>query len=309
MHDIIIIGGGPAGLTAIHYALRKRLDALLVGNQLGGKTTYHLELPFNEPAQPILGADIVRQFRAQVEALGFPLHEGTAERIEQADGNFTVHLSDGSQANARSIVIATGAQPVPMGIPGEETFLGRGVSYSSISYAPLFHHRTVAVIGEAKVGLRATAELAAYANQVHLVTAATFDPEWPLVNLLRQHSGVTLHSEATPLAIEGDEYARSLSFERAGETSKLLVDGIFIEQPLRPNTQMVAHLIDLDERGRIEVNERNETSLPGCFAAGDVTATYGEQVVIAIGEGAKAALSAIEYLIHKGHLYPQLTQA
>jgi thioredoxin reductase len=309
MHDIVIIGGGPAGLTATHYALRKRLDALLISDQLGGKTNYHLELPFNEPRQPILGADIVRQFRAQVEALGFSLVKSRAERVDHEDRIFTVHMDDGHAAQARSLIVASGTMPVPMGIEGEESFLGRGVSYSSVSHAPLFHHRTVAVIGEAGAALRAAAELAAYANQVHLVTRAKLDPTLPLVQLLRQQSGVSMHPEANVLAIEGDNYARSLRCEQDGEHRTLSVDGIFIEQPLRPNTQMVADLVELDEQGRIEVNERNQTSLPGCFAAGDVTATYGEQVVIAIGEGAKAALGAVEYLIHDGHLYPELTDA
>lgn len=305
MHDIAVIGGGPAGLTATHYALRKRLDALLISDLLGGKTNYHLELPFSEPPQPILGADIVRQFRAQIEALGFPLEEQRVEHIATSEGRFQVQLTDGQQVEAKVVIVASGAQPVPMNIPGEVTFLGRGVSYSSISYAPLFHHRTVAVVGDPEVALRATAELAAYANQVHLVTTSAIDQDRPIVGLLNRQSGVFLHGEARPLAIEGDEYARRLTFEQEGKTRTLDVDGIFIEQPLRPNTDMVAHLIDLDKRGRIIVNERNETSLPGCFAAGDVTATYGEQVVIAIGEGAKAALSAIDYLIRDGHLYPE----
>lgn len=303
MHDLIILGGGPAGLTAIHYALRKRLDALLVSDQLGGKTNYHMELPFNPPPQPILGADIVRQFRAQVEALGFALRETRAKAVIQHTDGFSVELEDGGQEQSRALIITTGAQPDPAGIPGEHQYLGRGVSYSSISHAPLFHHRTVAVIGQPDAGLRAAAELAAYANQVHLLSSGPFPPDSPMLPILERQPGVSFYRDAQPVAITGDDFARSLSYQQAGETKQLAIDGVFIERPLLPNTQIVDGLLQLDERGRILVNERNETSLVGCFAAGDVTATYGEQVLIAIGEGAKAALAAIEFLTQRGFLY------
>lgn len=298
MYDLIVVGGGPAGLTATIYAIRKRLNVLLVSTDLGGKTNFRLELPGVEVYQVIRGIDIVNKFRSELEYLDFARHMEPVERIGRHQDAFAVHTKGGGEILAKAIVVASGTQHQRLNVPGEKEFLMRGLCYSALSYAPLFIDKTTVVIGDGDLALRASAELATVAEHTHLVG--------PTHNLLASNLGKKLRAAPNVTILEGyrvteilgKDYAERVVAEGPeGQKVEVGADGTFIEMALIPNSEMVADLVDLDAQGRIKVDSRNRTSVPGIFAAGDVSDTYAEQVLVAVGEGAKAALSAYEYLL------------
>jgi len=298
MYDLIIIGGGPAGLTAAIYAIRKRLNVLLVSENLGGKTNYHLDLPDVEGYQVIRGVEVVNKFKSELEYLDFAHHLERVDRVEKTGDNFVVHTVGGGELLARAVILATGSRQQWLNVPGEREYLSKGLCYSALSYAPLFIEKDTVVIGEDDLALRSAAELATVAHHVHVVGPSAQALLTPLGKKLETAVNVTLLPDYKVKRVEGNGYCNTVIVENVrGEEMKIAADGTFVEVGLRPNSQPVAELVDLDERGFIVVDAYSRTSLPGIFAAGDVTNIYAEQVLVAVGEGVKAALSAYEYLL------------
>ncbi|HEX6271253.1 MAG TPA: FAD-dependent oxidoreductase [Anaerolineales bacterium] len=298
MYDLIIIGGGPAGLTAAIYAIRKRLNVLLLTKDLGGKTNYRLALPWVQDYQVIRGLEVVNKFRSELEYLDFARHIEAVEKVSQENGGFAVTTKGGAELQAKAIIIATGARQVRMGVPGEKEFTMKGLCYSALSYAPLFIEKTTIVVGDHELALRSAAELSTVAKQVYLVCSDESALETPVGHKLQTAENVTILKDFNVVEVQGDEYARRLRLkDPTGTIIDYEADGMFVEKALAPNSDFVRDLVKLDERGRIIVDGANQTSVPGIFAAGDVTNNIAEQVLIAVGDGAKAALSAYEYLL------------
>lgn len=298
MYDLIIIGGGPAGLTAAVYALRKRLNVLLVTRDLGGKTNFHLSLPWIEEYQVIRGLEVVNKFKSELEYLDFARHLEPVEKVLRKGDTFVVKTNGGGELETRAVIIATGVRQLRLKVPGEKEYMMRGLCYSALSYAPLFIDRTTVVVGDGDLALRSAAELSTIAQRVYLVSSPGKPPASPLEHKLRAASNVTVLEGHEVVEVKGDEYARSVVLkDPSGKLTELNADATFIEMALIPNSQMVADLVELDDQGRIRVDCGNRTNVPGVFAAGDVTSGFAEQVLIAVGEGAKAALSAFEYLL------------
>jgi len=298
MNDLIIVGGGPAGLTAATYAIRKRLDVFLVSQDLGGKINYRMELPDVETYQVIRGVETVEKFWRELDYLEFARHLDRVATIQKEDDSFTVTTVSGEQMQARSAILATGARVKQLGVPGEKEFFGRGLSYSAVSYAPLFLGRRTMVVGDGPRALRAVTELATVAATVHLVAETPNALETPLVRRLATKLDVIVWEGYAVKEIQGDNYVGRVIIETPeGVVAEVETDGVFIELGLIPNSEPVKGLADLDDLGRVVIDNRNRTSCPGLFAAGDVTNAFAEQVVIAVGEGAKAALSAYDYLL------------
>jgi thioredoxin reductase len=298
MYDLIVIGGGPAGLTATIYAIRKRLNVLLISKDLGGKTNYRLALPWIEEYQVIRGLELVNKFRNELEYLKFARHMEPVERVEKLEEGFLVHTKGGGELKTRALIIASGTTQKRLTVPGESDFIMRGLCYSALSYAPLFIDKKTVVIGSGDLALRSAAELATVARHVHLVGASGDALNTDLGKKLRQADNVTILENHQVVRVQGNGYAEALIVKSpAGDEFRIDADGTFVEMGLTPNSQMVAGLVDLDEQGRIQIDCFARTSQPGIFAAGDVTDTYAEQVLVAVGEGAKAALSAYDYLL------------
>jgi thioredoxin reductase len=297
MYDLIIIGGGPAGLTATVYALRKRLNVLLITRDLGGKTNYRLQLPDIEHHLVINGEEVVNRFVNEVEYLEFARVMDKVERVERDLQGYVVHTRGGQAHAARALIVASGANARRLGVPGEQDYMMRGLCYSAVSYAGLFVERDVVVIGDSGLALRAAAELAGIARAVTLVAPTHGELDSPLGQRIKDTPSVTLLEGYQVEAVKGDQYARSLALRKDGQTLELRADAFFVELGLKPNSELVASLVERDPIGRIKIDARNRTSAPGILAAGDVTDAYAEQVLIAVGEGAKAALSAYEYLL------------
>jgi thioredoxin reductase len=298
MYDLIIIGGGPAGLTATIYAIRKRLNVLLIAKDLGGMTNYHLSLPWAEDYQVIRGLEVVNKFKSELEYLKFARQMENVEHIEKVPEGFAVHTKNGTKYETRALIIATGTRTRRLGVPGEKDYIMRGLCFSALSYAPLFIDKETAVVGEGELALRSAAELATVAKHVTLVGPGAAALETPLGVKLRKASNVTVREGYQVVAVKGNGWADELLVKSPqGEEESIRADGTFVELGLVANSQIVEGLVELDAEGRIRVDPMGRTSVPGIFAAGDVTTNYAEQVLIAVGDGAKAALSAYDYLL------------
>lgn len=300
MYDLIIIGGGPAGLTAAVYAIRKRLNVLLISKDLGGKTNYRLALPWIEEYQVIKGLEVVNKFRNELEYLEFARHIESIDKVEKKDEHFVVTTKSGAALEAMAVLLATGTRQVRMDVPGEKEFTMKGLCYSALSYAPLFIDKSVVVIGDEELALRSAGELSTVAREVTMVCANDRMLDSPLGHKLQQAQNVKIMKDCEIVEVQGDEYARKLILrDKDGKLNEYPADGMFVEKALTPNTSMVKGLAELDEQGRVVIDSACRTNIPGLFAAGDVTNSYAEQVLVAVGEGAKAALSAYEYLLPK----------
>ena len=299
MYDLIVVGGGPAGLTAAIYAIRKRLNVLLVSKDLGGKTNFHLELPDLEGNWVIRGTEVVDKFKSELEYLKFARHMEPVEKVERLDdGTFIVYTRGGGELATKAVIIATGTRQKFLNVPGEREYLSKGLCYSALSYAPLFIDKKTAVIGQGDLALRSAAELSTVANHVHVIGPSKEALNTPLGQKVLASKNVTIMQEYQVTEVLGNGYANRLRVKSpAGELVEIGFDGAFVEKELVANAEMVVDLVAFDENGCIQVNCRNETSVPGIFAAGDVTSVYAEQVLVAVGEGAKAALSAYDYLL------------
>lgn len=305
MYDLIIIGGGPAGLTATVYAIHKRLETLLITEDLGGKANYRMHIRGLEGYEAINGEEVVRKFQSQMDYLDFArlmdkvvAVEGLQTRTGQEV--FQVTTESGASLVARALIVATGARPQMLHIPGEHRLLGLGISYSAISHAPLFWGKDTAVVGSDALAMRAAAELATLANRVYLVAAEPLPPHSPWTDKLAGFDNVTVLAGYTVVDVAGSPYLEAMTVAAPdGAQQEIAIKGLFVELGLIPNTGLVQELVELDSQGRIVVNCRGETSRPGIYAAGDVTNSYAEQVLIAVGDGAKTALSAYEYLLRR----------
>lgn len=298
MYDLIIIGGGPAGLTAAIYAIRKRLNVFLISQDLGGKTNYRMEMAELESHQVIRGLEIVEKFWRELDYLEFARHLEPVSRITREREVFEVETAGGETLGAKSIIYATGSRVKTLGVPGEKEFFGRGLSYSALSHAPLFIGKRTAVVGDGDLALRAVTELSLNAEAVHLISGSQDILDTPLVQRLATNLKVILWEGYQVQEIQGTASAeRIIMTTEDGASAEIEIDGVFVEIGLVPNSEPVKGLVELDELGRVKVDNLNRTSQPGFFAAGDVTNAFAEQVLIAVGEGAKAALSAYDYLL------------
>lgn len=285
---------------AARYARHAQLETAVIAPELGGKINFRFALRGITPTDSVWGAQLVHEFETWLNAGSKAVHVAQAStRIERTPNDeFSITLTDQSKVVAKSVIITTGAAARRLFVPGEKEYWGRGVSFSAISHAPLFINRDVAVIGNGGRALIATLGLAPLARRVYLIVAQrSLLTDHPAAALVRRHPNVSVFSDWEVQAVTGDDFVTGIQLVGAnGETRNLAVEGVFVQFALLPNNELVRGLVELDEDGHICVNQRCETTVPGLFAAGDVTNIHAEQVLVAVGEGAKAGLSAWEYL-------------
>ncbi|NIS81166.1 MAG: FAD-dependent oxidoreductase, partial [Anaerolineales bacterium] len=254
MYDLIILGGGPAGLTATIYALRKRLSVLLITRDLGGKTNYRLQLPFVEKHLVITGEEVVSRFANEIDYLEFARQFDKVEKVKSTKGGFEVSTRDGKQHEAKALIVATGALGRQLKVPGEKEYMMRGLCYSAVSYAPLFIDRDTVVIGDTQLALRSTAELARIAKKVCLVAPSHGELDSPMGRKVLSEPNVEVFKGFQVEAVLGDEYARKLVINKDGDKHELEADAFFVELELVPQSDIVADLVDRDALGRIQVD-------------------------------------------------------
>jgi alkyl hydroperoxide reductase subunit F len=295
-YDLLIIGGGPAGLTAAAYAIRKRIETILISEDLGGKTNYQFSLPGVESHLIIDGQELVSKFKSQIEYLDFARRLGKVTRFEKTGKTFIAATKE-ETFKAKTVIIATGVLPKRLDVPGEEKFLGRGVSYSTVSHAPLFIDMDVAVVGNGRQALLAAAELTQIARRVHVVGVPNKLLNSALGKKVKDSGKAEFYSDYAVKEIIGESSPEKVVIRSKKVDKEIPVRGVFVELGYAANTDPFNHLVKMTSEGRIIINQNNQTSIAGLFAAGDVTDVNANQVVIAIGEGANAALSAYNYLL------------
>jgi thioredoxin reductase len=297
MYDLIIIGGGPAALSAAVYALGKQLDFLVIYGDPGGKAGVRQQLTGQVDEEYLAGAEAVLLFERRITMqAGRTLRDRVIE-VSKSGGVFHVATQNHGIEQGAAVIVATGAAPIMLDVPGARDLLGQGLGYSVTTHTNLLAHKTAAVIGTTVRALRGVAELSRIAARVYLVAPDATGMATPLARALRQRPNVEVFEGYDLREVVGSSSVEELVLAREDETHRLQVDAAFVDLGLLPNSVMVRQIVQTDQDGFIWVDDRNATTQPGLFAAGDVTTAFGEQILIAIGEGARAALSAYDYLL------------
>ncbi len=296
MYDLIIIGGGPAGITAAAAALDQRLETLIIAERWGGQTTYAMQLEDVEGRETLTGETLLDAFRCQLDYLDFVRRFDTATKVTPEERCFIVHTARGDCFEGRTLIIATGAKPQRLSVPGAARLSGHGLSYSATTHAGLFLGKDVAVVGRERRAQWAATDLARKAHRVFLLAPEPL-PDTPLVHKLRQRPNVEIAEGVEVREVGGDYFVQNIMMATPdGELREIAVKGVFVKLPRTPNSDLVREWVTCDRDGHIIVDVNCATNWPGVFAAGDVT-HVSEQVLVHIGEGAKAAISVSHYLL------------
>jgi alkyl hydroperoxide reductase subunit F len=297
VYDLIVIGGGPAGITAAAIAINRRLETLIIAERWGGQTTYLMDLEDADVHDMITGEELLGRFRQQLDYLDFSRVYDRVVKVSPVEDHFEVITQDGDSFETQALIIATGAKPERLNVPGEQKLLGKGLSYSVVTHGSLFLGKDVAIVGTGRRAQFAALELARYAHHVYLFAPGLLPSDQPLVKTLRRTENVTIHEGATVQEVRGDRYVEGIVVEMVdGGRLDVPVKGVFVKLPRRPNSELVRGWLELDEEGRIQIDIYGAASHPGVFAAGDVT-HISEQVLVHIGEGAKVAIEAHSHLL------------
>ncbi len=310
-YDVLVVGGGPAGASAAIYAARKGIRTGIVAERFGGQVMDTLGIENFISVKETEGPKLVMALEEHVKSYDVEimnLQRASAITEPGKNGNknnalIEVKLESGATLKSKAVILATGARWRELNVPGEKEYRGKGVAYCPHCDGPLFKGKPVAVVGGGNSGVEAAIDLAGF---VAHVTLLQFDTELKadavLQKKLRSLANVTIITSAQTTEITGDGHKMNgLTYTDrvTGDSKHLDLDAVFVQIGLIPNSDWLKGTINLSKYGEIEVNHHNATSLPGVFAAGDVTTTPYKQIIIAMGEGAKAALGAFDYLIRQ----------
>ena len=299
MYELIIIGGGPAGLTAAVYAARKRLTTVLLSKELGGQPTWTSGVENYMGYQFIDGTELMQKFETQVQSYSIEIKTGyDAVSLKAIHDGFEVRTENDETCQGKAVVIATGKRPRTLNVPGEERWHGKGISYCAVCDGPFFEGMKVAVVGGGNSALEAADDMVKIAAHVYLVSLTPLTGDQILIDKVSHAPNVTVLTEHETLEILGDQFVTAIQVKdrSSGQQRTLEVGGVFVEIGLIPNSNLAKDLVTLNELGEIVVDCYCQTNVRGLYAAGDVTNVPEKQIVIAAGEGAKAALQAHRYL-------------
>ena len=306
MHDVIIVGGGAAAMSAAIYSARKKLSTLIITDEFGGQTSLQPEICNYPGFLEKDGYVLMKNMRKQTDDLGVEIKE-TADGIQEVSFRddhgkeiFTLKDKNGNTYEGRSVIIASGKKPRKLGVPGEDEFYNKGVTYCATCDAPLFGGKTVAVVGGGNTGLDSALLLSKYADKVYVLENSDKMKGDQVTQDKLKESGLTeLLTNAEMKEIKGKKFVSAIVYKdkTSGEERELAVDGVFIAVGMIPNSDFLKGVCDLNQWGEVVISPRtNATSHVGVFAAGDITDVSEKQTVIAAGEGAKAALQCYKWL-------------
>lgn len=297
--DLLVIGGGPAGLNAALYAKRKGLSTGVIAKRIGGQLLNTSSVDNYLGISQVSGEELSEKYLSHLKELDVGiLEEVEVENIHKNDRMFEVLLKDGMAFKSKTLLIATGSSPRKLQVTGEEEYSNRGVAYCAICDAPLFKGKDVIIAGGGNSAVEAAIDVAKFATHVTLVHRSELRADQILIDHMNSQTNITVHLQTQILEIVGDEKMTGVKvLDKKNSQERVIdADGIFIEIGNLPSNHLVKDLVSLNERGEVIVDEKNMTSLPGLFAAGDVTQMPYKQIVIAVADGAKAALAANEYI-------------
>ncbi len=301
MYELIIIGGGPAGMTAGIYAARQKLNTLLITKDFGGQIGRKAVGIHNYPGfEEISGTELIQKFEKHLRKYKIDVKRDEVKGIKKSGEKFLVVTSSKNKFESKAIIVASGTDPRPLEVSGEKEFLGRGVSYCATCDAPLFSQKRVVVIGGGNAGFETAIALTNWAKKIFI-----FEYE-PQVKADKENQEIAERSGKVEVMtnivlkeIKGNKFVDSIIYQnrQTKRNFALPIEGVFVEIGYQPATSFVKDLVDFNERDEIKVDfETCQTKTPGLFAAGDVNVGIYKQIITAAGEGAKAALAAYQYL-------------
>ncbi|GBC74031.1 Thioredoxin reductase [archaeon HR05] len=296
-HDIIVVGGGVAGLSAALFIARQGSDVLVLSQDLGGQLNLIPKLE-NYPGIILTSGELLaRTLEQQVLTFGGKIRYERVESVDAIDDGFKV-ISNEREYTCKALILALGKVPRELGVEGERRFLGRGLTYATKSEAPFYQGRMVATTGVGNYLVESALLLSRFARKVYVIyRTSKMAGDKEMIEALERKDNIEYVPNSEVIALDGDERLRSITIrDQSGGTKRLEVDGLFVEMGYKVYIEFVKHLVRINQRGEIEVNEYCETSYKGIFAAGDATSVPYKQVIVAAGEGAKAAISAYNYL-------------
>ena len=306
MYDIIIIGSGPAGMTAGIYAARQEMKALIIGKELGGQMVWASEIENYPGFKKINSFDLINKMQEQVKHLGVEMKTDKVKKIEPFFAKATegkvdkfIIYTNKEKLEAQTVILALGLLPRRLAVSGEQELTGKGVSYCAICDSPFYKNKTVAVVGGGNSALDAAEVLSKIAKKVYLIhRREEFRGFEILVDEVKAKNNVEFVLNSKVKEIVGSQKLEKIKVfnNKTKQESWLAVDGLFIEIGRIAKTDLVADLVKRDEQNQIIVDEKCQTSLAGMFAAGDVTPVEFKQITIACGQGTIAALAAYQYI-------------
>jgi NADH-dependent peroxiredoxin subunit F len=300
MYDVIIIGAGPAGMTAGIYTARKKLKTLILTKEVGGQMVWSSDIENYTGFTLVNGAELTQKFKEHVQSIHEDLElkeDAEVVSLEKNITSFVVTDKKGQQYYSRAVIIASGKNPRHLGVPGEDKFFGRGVAVCATCDAPLYKGRDVAVVGGGNSAMDSLLALSKVAKRLYSVNLMdTLAGDEVLKNKITTNPNISFYSNAKTISIEGDKFVTGIKIlKKDGQEEVLPVNGVFVEIGYIPSNNFDPLTVK-NEKGEIKVDQNLATNIPGIFSAGDINDAWGEQIVIAAGEGSKAALAVADYL-------------
>lgn len=300
-YDLIIIGGGPAGLTAAVYAATLKMDAFLITKNLGGQAIDSTKIENYMGFDFITGPELIRKFQYQLIHSRYIDHlMSEVEKIEPVEGGFNVTTSELNKYFAKTLITVTGMKRRRLNVKGEEEFQRKGVFYGNIQDISFVQGEDVAVIGGGNSALQMVENFHSVARNIYLISDLKLTADPVIIERVNHFKNLHKYERYKVTGFTGENTLSSVLIRKKAEekTLNLPVKGVFIAIGLQPNSSLISHLVELNKRGEIVINPDCSTSHPGIFAAGDVTNAFGKRIIIASGEGAKAALAARQYILN-----------
>jgi len=300
-YDLIIIGGGPAGMTAGIYSARQKMKTLVITKDFGGQMTHKAVDIENYPGfEKISGFELIAKFEDQMKHKGVEVLNDEVSELKKENGIFSVLTKEGKVIQSKTVIIATGSEPRKLEVKGEEEFLGRGVSYCTTCDGPLYNNKDVAIIGGGEAGFEAALFLSNYVKKMYILEYGdTVKCGKENQDKICSVEKATIITSAELKEIKGDGFVNQIVYKdrKSGEEKILDVQGVFVQVGYQPATSFLKDLVDLNERKEVIVNfETFETKTPGLFAAGDVNSQKVKQIVVACGQGAVAVINAYKHI-------------
>jgi len=293
--DCIIIGAGPAGMAAAIYMARQKLDFVVISKTVGGQTLLSSEVGNYLGFQLLSGNELVDQFKKHMQNYNIKIKEGEeVESIEKLDKGFKVKTKS-KEFEALTVLVATGEKHRKLGIPGEDEYYGKGVTYCATCDAPLFGNKDIAVIGGGYSAMEAALFAAKYSKKIYIININTdLEGDEELKTRIKKEEKIEVIPNAMTKEVMGEKFVTGLRYEKDEKVTDLKVQGVFVEVGLIPVADFI-DIVEKDKWNQIKVDKDNATSVEGIWAAGDVTDVTEKQIAVAVGEGTKASLKIIKY--------------